>query len=116
MSQTGETLYCKQTKINVIKSKHGDKLFEIEEIGERWKEYIVELYNGEDIRNNRQYTEDESNVDWDMLDSQISRVEFDNALKSFRLLTQGPLSRARLFCVVLNCTLAHCLLYTSRCV
>ena len=61
------SLQAKQkTRTNV--SKTGDMLFEIEEVDERWKKYIVELYNGEDIMNNRQYIEAESNVDRDMLD------------------------------------------------
>lgn len=69
-----------RTKTSMVKNKNGDLLFELEDVCERWKEYIEELYQGEDIVNERDILEEESNVDVDMIGPPISKEEFNSAL------------------------------------
>lgn len=40
----------------------GDILFDKDEIRERWREYIGELYNDKDISNYKHFLEDEKKV------------------------------------------------------
>uniref|UniRef100_A0A8D8Y198 Craniofacial development protein 2 n=1 Tax=Cacopsylla melanoneura TaxID=428564 RepID=A0A8D8Y198_9HEMI len=70
------------TKSNIVKSKNGEILFKPEKVSERWKEYIEELYEGEEIMNEEKYIENECEVDEDMIGPPIDRSEFDNALKA----------------------------------
>lgn len=41
--------YKPRTKSNIVRDKYGNLLFENEKVAGRWKEYIEELYQEEDI-------------------------------------------------------------------
>jgi hypothetical protein len=47
--------YKLKNKSSVIKDKKGNKLISIDEVCDRWKEYIEELYQGKEIEEESRY-------------------------------------------------------------
>lgn len=69
-----------KTKSHIVKDKDGRVLFEIEKVAERWKEYIEELYHGEEAQIEDHYIEKEDTVELDFKGPDISGDEFNKAL------------------------------------
>ncbi|KAI5755057.1 hypothetical protein M8J77_013699 [Diaphorina citri] len=67
-----------KTRSNIVKDKDGKFLFDI---ANRWKEYLEELYTGEDILNEDEYVEKEENVDFNSKGPSIIIEEFSKAMK-----------------------------------
>lgn len=76
-----------RTRSNIVKNKEGKLLFENEQVSDRWKEYMEELYEGEEVSNNDEtYLEQKESVDSDELGPSLSKEEFELAIKT---LTDG---------------------------
>lgn len=74
--------YSPRTRSNIVKDKEGRTLFENEKVAERWKEYMEELYEGDEIQNENDYIEREEHVDEDEKGPSITKEEFETALKT----------------------------------
>ncbi|VVC30172.1 Hypothetical protein CINCED_3A019324 [Cinara cedri] len=74
--------YITKIRSNVVKYKSGNILFENEKVTERWKEYIDELFRGDEIEDYHIYFESEE--DMNELGLEITREEFYKALKDLR--------------------------------
>lgn len=70
-----------KTTSNIVKDKEGKILFENEKVAKRWKEYMEDLYEGDEITNKEDYIENEIDVEDDSKGPEIMRSEFDKALK-----------------------------------
>uniref|UniRef100_A0A8D8RMY9 Craniofacial development protein 2 n=1 Tax=Cacopsylla melanoneura TaxID=428564 RepID=A0A8D8RMY9_9HEMI len=72
--------YTPRTKSNIVKDKEGKVLFDNEKVADRWKEYIEELYFGEEATNQEDYIEKEEHVNENMKGDKITEEEFYEAL------------------------------------
>ncbi|KAL4100956.1 hypothetical protein QTP88_020980 [Uroleucon formosanum] len=72
--------YKQRTKSNTVSDKYGNLIFENEKVAGRWKEYLEELYEGEEIINKLNYLEHEEEVNPDCKGPFLIRTEFDCAL------------------------------------
>lgn len=70
------------TRSNIVKDKQGNILFENDKVSERWKEYMEELYEGEEIQEDDKYIEKEKDVNPDELGPPITRDEFNFAMRN----------------------------------
>jgi phage anti-repressor protein len=59
------TSFQNRTKSSIIKNKRGELLIDTEDISDRWKQYIQELYNGKNITEETDYIEQEDKVEID---------------------------------------------------
>jgi hypothetical protein len=76
--------YTPKTRSNIVKNKAGKILFDNDEVANRWKEYLEDLYIGEDINNKQEeYIENEQNLNPAMKGPEITKDEFDRALTRF---------------------------------
>lgn len=71
--------YEPKTKSNIVKDKSGKILFDNEKVAERWKEYMEDLYKGEEIIDEEMYVEREEIVDEDAKGPTITYQEFKRA-------------------------------------
>uniref|UniRef100_A0A8D8U352 Craniofacial development protein 2 n=1 Tax=Cacopsylla melanoneura TaxID=428564 RepID=A0A8D8U352_9HEMI len=74
--------YTPRTRSNIVKDKEGTTLFEINKVAERWKEYMEDLYEGEEILNENDYIESEEQVNVDEKGPPITREEFELGIKT----------------------------------
>jgi hypothetical protein len=72
--------YKPRTKNNIVSDKYGNILFENEKVAGRWKEYLEELYEGEEIIDELNYLEHEEEVNPDYKGPSLIKTEFDYAL------------------------------------
>lgn len=68
----------------MVKYKSGNILFENEKVAERWKEYMAELYIGDEIEDKQMYIENEEDINMNDLGPVITREEFYNASKDLK--------------------------------
>uniref|UniRef100_A0A8D9DT62 Craniofacial development protein 2 n=1 Tax=Cacopsylla melanoneura TaxID=428564 RepID=A0A8D9DT62_9HEMI len=73
--------YEPKTRSNIVKDKEGKIMFDNEKVANRWKEYMEELYVGQEITNEDQYIENEEEVGNNMKGPPIDENEFNKALK-----------------------------------
>lgn len=78
------TSFQNRTKISIVKNKKGELLVDTGDISGRWKQYIEELYNREDIKEETDYIEQEAEVRIDFKGPAIIRREFDFALEKLK--------------------------------
>ena len=69
-------------RCNAIKDKNGDLLIENEDKEKRWKEYLEELYSGNNLC--KSVIEEENEVEEDDKGAPILRSEFDAAFRDLR--------------------------------
>lgn len=72
--------YKPKTRSNIVRDKDGKILFENNKVAERWKEYMEDLYRGEEIEDEEDYIESELNVHEDSKGPEILWSEFNKAL------------------------------------
>lgn len=72
--------YKPRTKSNIVSNKYRNLLFENEKVAGRWKEYLEELYEGEEIIDQLNYLEHEEEVNSHCKGPSLIRIEFDCAL------------------------------------
>lgn len=84
------TSFQNRTKSSIVKNKKGELLIDTKDISDRWKQYIEELYNGEDIEEKIDYIEQDAEVRIDFKGPAIIRKEFDFALEQLKNKAAGP--------------------------
>uniref|UniRef100_A0A8D8R613 Craniofacial development protein 2 n=1 Tax=Cacopsylla melanoneura TaxID=428564 RepID=A0A8D8R613_9HEMI len=72
----------KKMKSNTIEDENGKLLFESEKIARRWQTYLETLYDGERTFNDHDIIENNVNIEDN--EHEISRKEFDDALKKLK--------------------------------
>lgn len=70
--------YKPRTKSNIV--KEGRILLENENVCDRWKEYIEDLYNGVEVVNTEEYIENVNLIEEDTRGPPITKAEFYTAL------------------------------------
>ncbi|XP_050439147.1 craniofacial development protein 2-like [Adelges cooleyi] len=74
--------YTPKTRSNIVKNKAGKILFDNDEVANRWKEYLEDLYIGEDINNKQEeYIKNEQNLNPAMKGPEITKDEFNRAIR-----------------------------------
>ncbi|KAI5717312.1 hypothetical protein M8J77_003669 [Diaphorina citri] len=69
-----------KTKSNIVKDNNGKILFDNEMVADRWKEYIEDLYDGDNIISEQDYIENEDGIPPESLGAEITKDEFFNAM------------------------------------
>jgi hypothetical protein len=73
--------YKPRTKSNIVKDKEGKILLDEKSVSKRWKEYIEELCDGDEVEDVEGYIEKENMVDEDRKGPPISWREFESSIK-----------------------------------
>jgi hypothetical protein len=76
--------YTPKTRSHVVKDKSRKILFKNEKVAEGWKEYMEELYKGDEIEDEETYIKSEKDVNMNKLGPPITREELYKALINLR--------------------------------
>lgn len=64
----------------MLKIKQAKILFKVDEVANRWREYLEDIYAGKDINNSDEFIESEQNLDSAMNEPEFTKKEIDIAI------------------------------------
>jgi len=73
--------YTLETRSNIVTNKAGENLFNNDDVVNRWRDNLEDLYIGEHVNNGQEYIENEQDLDPVKKGPEITKDEFNQAIR-----------------------------------